>query len=254
MVVNKAGMSVDLSQFVNRTRYNVKLPSFMLSKSEPLMSDEEYKEKAIEMARQHAREGRIYSPDIDSDFNTLRSSYISVASPDRQGIINKAMPKVMSDLKKKAEESDMFQRFMEILFKLETNRTPHMGAEQVLEMPHTPENMGQALHIADFKDGQGNVIAQLTTNGWIAFPTDAETARRKELQAIYNDAWRAAKSEYALERSLEADFSGGLSWLMPNKPMPNITKTDISAIQPQQGQSTKTIANLYEANLHEANQ
>ncbi|MCL2048282.1 MAG: hypothetical protein FWG87_06095 [Defluviitaleaceae bacterium] len=254
MVVNKTAMSVDLSQFVNRTRYNVKLPSFMLSKSEPLMSDEEYKEKAIEMARQHAREGRTYSHDRDSDFNVLRNSYTSVVSPDRQGIINKAMPKVMSDLKKKAAESDMFQRFMEILFKLETNRTPHMGAEQVLEMPHMPESMGQALHIAEFKDEFGNRIATLATDGWAMIPTDAEIARGKELQIIYNDAWRAAKSEYALERSLEADSSGGLSWLMPNKPMPNITKTDISTIQPQQGQTTKTVANLYEANLHEAKQ
>jgi len=195
MVINKNMMSNGASQLLSR-KSGVKLPKTMLSKSEPAMSNEEYREKFIEMAKRDATAGIRYSHDVNGEFNTLMRSYTSVVSPDRQAIIDKAMPAVKEKAKKMAQEDSSLKKFVEILL---------FG--EVSDASMNMQEAGQAIEIAKFKDEFGNVVARLSTRGWSMIPTKAETERSQEMLVVYNDAWnetRFGEEKWQLIKEVEA--------------------------------------------------
>jgi hypothetical protein len=67
---------------------NVKLPEWMLTKTEPKRSDAEILKDIEELAKEHARTGQFQ--DSDSRFRELMDEYISSVSPDREGILKKS--------------------------------------------------------------------------------------------------------------------------------------------------------------------
>jgi hypothetical protein len=243
--------SVGHNQGASRTQQpRVNLPPFMLSKSKPKMSDEEFEKKIIELAKRDQAAGRFYSK--DDYFKTLQNSFISVASPDREGMINNALPSILNKIREYANTSTAksYNSYEEMLMHLLYG----------IEPPNTHNyNPGQSIVLFELKDANGNLLAMLTTSGWSIFGTPAENAREMEFNSIYVNAWRVAEheSKYGTAESRLPD-----GWAMgsetalssigitSNMTAETITTVDISDLQPQQAQAAKTSAR-YEANLHE---
>ena len=214
----------------------VNLPSSILSKSEPKMSDEEFEQKIIEMAKRDFAAGRSGSNDINSEFHALRFSFISVVSPDREGMINNALPTILNKIREyaKKEYKSYDEMIMDLLFGIEPPRS-------------SDSNMGQKITLFELKDENGNLLARLSTGGWEMFGTPAENARDREFITIYNKAWDTAKHE-SINGSPDTRRPDG--WAMPNVVTDGIKTVDASEVQAKQGQAAQTAAK-YEANLHE---
>jgi len=145
------------------------LPPFMLSRSEPKMSDEEFEQRIIELAKRDQAAGRFHCKDPSSELNQLRFSYISVVSPDREGMINNALPMILGNantLTRSMTPNSMCPK--ELIWKL------LLG----IEIPPVSNlNLGQRRLLFELKDADGNSLATLTTDGWSMTPTPAENAR-----------------------------------------------------------------------------
>jgi len=176
-----SNQSVGLNSRTNQANPNVCLPDFMLSRTEPAMSEDAFRERIEEMARRDAKAGRFQSHDINSEFHQLRQNFISPASPNRQGMINAAFPTMIGKIRQLAQSNPPVKTLLELLL---------LGKE----IPQIPPN-GQQLVLFQLKDENGNLLAELTTGGWTKFSTDAENAKNSEFLAIYNTAWRAARAE-----------------------------------------------------------
>jgi len=240
--------SVGNNQSVNRaTQSRVNLPSFMLSTTEPEIGDEEFKQKIIEMAKRDQAAGRFQSNDANSEFHALRFSYISVASPDREGMINNALPTISSKIREYAAKSyNSYQEMiMDLLFGIEP-------------LTSTNLNKGQNITLFELKDANGNLLARLSTDGWEMHSTPAENSRDAEFISIYNKAWRTAEHEqkYGSPETRRGDGwaenASIPSGATPNLTAKNITTVDVSGLQPQQGQAASQTTARYEANLHGA--
>ncbi|MCL2577793.1 MAG: hypothetical protein FWE27_07065 [Defluviitaleaceae bacterium] len=243
--------SVGNSQVASRTaQQRVNLPSFMLSTTEPKMSDEEFEQKIIELAKRHQAAGKFQSQDPNSEFHDLRRSFISVASPDREGMINKALPTILGKIREYTSSNTMTipttyqELIMKLLFGIDTYSSNM--------------NKGQQTVLFELYDASGNNLATLTTGGWHQYHTPAESARDREFITIFNKAWTAAKFGWDEERTLkdgwamESENAPIPSGVTPNLTAKNITTVDASELQPQQGQAASKATARYEANLHGA--
>jgi hypothetical protein len=240
--------SVGHSQGTNRTEQRrVNLPSFMLSTTEPKMSDEEFEQKIIALAKRDQAAGKFHNR--DSEYKSLRNSFISVASPDREGMINKALPTILSKIREyanKTQYASYDEMIMHLLFGIDP--------------PSSDLNMGQNVTLFELKDANGNLLARLSTSGWHQIHTLAESARDFEFNAIYRKAWRTAEGA---KRFGWGEPRRGDGWAMekesatipaaatPNLAAENITTVDVSDLRPQQGQAARQTTARYEANLHE---
>jgi hypothetical protein len=209
----------------------------MLSRTELKMSDEEFEKKIIELAKRNQAKGIFQSNASNREFHDLERSFVSVVSPDREGMINKALPTILGKIREYA------------------NKTPNASYEEMImyllfgiEPPSSGLNSGQNITLYELKDADGNLLARLSTCGWEIHSTPAENARSAEFVAIYNKAWRTAEHEsiYGTPESRRGD-----GWAMESTP-PNITTVDVTEIQPQQGQTARNTTARYEANLHGA--
>ncbi|MCL1845294.1 MAG: hypothetical protein FWF77_05270 [Defluviitaleaceae bacterium] len=254
MLINGVS-SVGLGTGANRTvQPRVNLPAFILSRSEPKMSDEEFEQRIAEIAKRDHAAGRRRSQDPNSEIRVLERSFISVVSPDREGIINNALPSAMSTIMNRARTWNEFS-YEEMVWKLMFGDVPFSASS----------NHGQQRLLYEFKDSSGNVIAELTTGGWTMRSTPAENARAAEFISIYNEAWDAADHEARVgwlralpqecgwaEGMSENEMLAVLAAAIPSWFAENMPTVDVSTLQPQQGQAAKQTAARYEANLHEA--
>jgi hypothetical protein len=245
--------SVGNSQGASRTEQRrVNLPSFMLSTTEPKMSDEEFEQKIIELAKRRQAAGKFQCSDPNGEFQSLRRSFISVASPDREGMINNALPTILGKIREYTNSNTMITptTYQELIMKLlfgEPPLSPNM-------------DKGQQRVLFDLKDANGNLLARLTTGGWHQVHTPAESARDREFITIYNKAWRTAEHEsrYGCAETrlpdgwaMEKESATLPAAATPNLAAENITTVDVSDLQPQQGQAARQATARYEANLHE---
>ncbi|MCL1877551.1 MAG: hypothetical protein FWF80_01705 [Defluviitaleaceae bacterium] len=256
MLINGVS-SVGLSMGANRTvQSRANLPPTMLSRSEPKMSDEEFEQRIIEMAKRDHAAGRFQSQDPSSEFHTLERSFVSVVSPDREGIINNALPRAMATITNRARIWTELS-FEELVWKLLFGESPPLASSN-------QGNQGHQMLLYEFKDASGNVIAELFTGGWSMRSTPAENARSLDFITIYNQAWRTADHEarYGWLRELpqecgwaegmsESEMLAVLAAAVPSWFAENMPTVDASELQPQQGQAAKQTAARYEANLHE---
>jgi hypothetical protein len=181
------------SQSVSRTFQNrVSLPPYMLSRTEPKMSDEEFEQRIREMAKRDHAAGRFQSTDSNSDFHVLERSFVSVVSPDREGMINNALPAIMRSIKAHERMSNIpaYNSYEEMIMHLLFGIEPP---------PSSNFNEGSIL-LFELKDEDGNVLARLFTSGWERVTTPAENARSAEFIAIYNEAWRSARFAQKAEK------------------------------------------------------
>jgi len=226
---------------INRTTQSrVNLPPFILSRTEPKMSDEEFEQRIIEMAKRDQAAGRFHGQSLDpnSEYHSLRNSFISVASPDREGLISRALPEAMSTILSRARAWTELS-FEEMVWKLLFGESP----------PLSSSNHGQQRLLYVFKDANGNKIAELTTGGWSMHSTPAENARSAEFAAIYNKAWDFAQGAERHGWRESEPFPSGAILKFSNG---SIVMVNAADLQPQQGQAASQAVARYEANLHEA--
>jgi hypothetical protein len=82
----------------------------MYTKTEPVRSDEEILKDMAELARKHAQQGTFHEQ--DKEFLALMKEYISSVSPDREGILNRAMNEIIERTKQEEDYtmSDIYQQ------------------------------------------------------------------------------------------------------------------------------------------------
>lgn len=151
----------------------------LLSKSAPIMSDDEFIEKTKQQAQKDFSNGVFQG----SEFGSLCRAYVSVVSPDRAGMIERAIKSGNSSIQKPA------LHLWEILMQLEK------GEKIPLNVSHYNLNPDGSIHNMTICDSNGTPIIGYTQDGWMDFFTPEETARSQSLYQIYNEAWRAAKAE-----------------------------------------------------------
>ncbi|MDR3278244.1 MAG: hypothetical protein LBT12_05665 [Oscillospiraceae bacterium] len=173
---------------------SIALPNFnsfyFNTKSAPAMSDDKYRDAIIEQARKDAARGVSYSKSSES--MSLMKSYTSVASPDRKAIITGGLNQLFGNGSTPAVHKSQYLNLIEIL----------LGETKFTHNGNRPQ-----LTYAEFKDADGNVIADYSNGGWNTYPTDAENARTSEFLQIYQDAWRSAENGGRTEPTL-ADPAG----------------------------------------------
>lgn len=172
-----SGLEMSYKSFGKRIR-GVSVPDYdsdnFYTKTSPKMSDEKFREIIVKQAQKDATTGKfgVECP----GFKSLMKSFVSVASPDRKGIITNALTSLgkMNKLPK-AEAISL----LDILL-----------GKRIISADHE-------LSYADFKDSSGEIVATFSNGTWHAMGTPAEDARASEFYGIYRDAWNAAKSETA---------------------------------------------------------
>lgn len=77
----------------------IPMPDFsdtgMVTKSSPKMSDEKFKDAIISLAKKDASEGK-FGGEKNPRYMALKSSFVSVVSPDRSGIISRGLDDLYS--------------------------------------------------------------------------------------------------------------------------------------------------------------
>ncbi len=158
------------------------------TKSPRKMSEEKYREAIVEQAKKDHAVGKFQN---DSDgFNKLIKSYVSVASPDRKGILSEGITAIFKNKSSIPKPLNL----LEVLLK---NGSAKYQKED------------NELTFAEFYDSEGNMIASYSNGKWTELRTPDETARQIEFCSIYNQAWGDAKRTAAnppQENGQEASF------------------------------------------------
>jgi hypothetical protein len=176
----------------------VRLPNFnyMNTQSTPKLSDDEIRERVVELAKRYVATGRH----DDEEMNRLQRMFTSSAAPDRRGAITNALTALetqINSLRKLSSTHTSMGEWIELLF------------GRALLNPNFSVN-----HL-DVHDSSGNLIATFNeSTGWREITTDAEWARSRELAALFSDTVRAAHNGTQAPQ-LAGQQSG--------KPMVNIT-------------------------------
>ena len=152
---------------------NVRLPDYsglyFDTKQPPAMSEDKYKEAIIEQAQQDQKEGKFQSNSVG--FRKLEKSYVSVASPDRKGIIANGLRAIFKNNFSHPKTLDYIAlMFGEVKYQKENND----------------------LSYAEFYDENGEMVASYSNGSWNCYGTKAENARELEFLGIYNAAWGSA--------------------------------------------------------------
>ncbi len=154
----------------------VKLPDFSeyehLTKTEPAMSEDKYREAIIEQAKKDFAAGKFQTD--SAGFRSLEKSYASVVSPDRKGILTSGLTAVYRNVKLAPDPVSLIELLL--------------GDGSIKY-----DMSGKELTYAEFYDSNGNMVASYDRDKWQSFYTPDEIARKVEMATIYNKAWGDAK-------------------------------------------------------------
>jgi len=170
----------------------VRLPNFKannegFTKTEPTRSDEEILEAVRELAKKHAENGTFHN--ADNDYLDLYKEYVSSVSPDRESILTNSLNQIFGKANpQKKEAIDFNTGILQQTLKTmgQANNKTMSGA-----MYKVGWLDGNELKYADFYDGNGELIANYSQNGWALCGTKAEKARGDEFTAVYNEAFNS---------------------------------------------------------------
>jgi len=166
----------------------------LISRSVPLMSDEAFMERAKEQARKDFA-NNIFQGE---EFGSLARAFVSVVSPDRVGIMDRAI--------KNGNSSSLTRalHLWEIFLQLEK------GKETALPVSHIGFKPDGSVAVMIITDSAGNDIIHYSQDwGWSAVSTPEEIAREKILLQVYNDEWKQAKSEITAFEQTPFDLGVG---------------------------------------------
>jgi len=191
--ISSVNYSSSIRQGTNQSYRLSNPPNFgvggMPTKSASKMSDEEIREKMVELAKKDFAAGRPFYDRSSSEYNELLRNYTSAVSPDRQGTVNNTLSSLARRLKVMVPKLNFANDLLSLL----------MGHSTLFNSRDIGTNF------INFKGSNGNVIATFSSEtGWGSLLTDAENARYNELVGIYNEAWRYARSEPQVKRHNEA--------------------------------------------------
>jgi len=170
----------------------------LLSRSAPLMSDEEFMERAKEQAQ------KDFSNNVfqGSELCALQRAFISVVSPDRVGIIKNAIRSESSSPQRRA------LYLWEILLQIEK------GKETALPVSGIGFNPDGSINVMHICDSAGNIIIAYGDGGWAENFTPEELARAHAMYKVYNDAWKQASEQAKSENNsfvlIPSDLGVGL--------------------------------------------
>lgn len=157
----------------------------MRTKGQCRLSEKELAEKIVKLAESDAAAGKdsqygstVRGTDVrtgTAEWIKLREDFISLASPDRMGIVKNTLSRYANQMSfMQLKIKDRFE-FFDVLFANNKKFGPNVGGNYV-----------------EFKDEEGNVIAEYSTpNGWRTQSTPAESARR----SAFYDLWRQALAD-----------------------------------------------------------
>ena len=184
---------------------SVNLPNFRdnnegCTYSKPTRSDEEILEAVREMAKKHAENGTFHH--MNNEYLDLYKEYVSSVSPDREGILTNALNEIFSKAnlpkKEKAEKDPLGILQQTLMFMNKTKNKNNKNVWLDGEIKGSTYNVGSMegdkIKYADFFDGNGELIARYTQNGWDLFGTKAEKQRGDEFTALYNETFKSANS------------------------------------------------------------
>ena len=149
------------------------------------LSDEQYAEKIMAMARRDAEAGknskfeRNRKTGRGAEWSSLKTEYTYAKSPNRWNIINNSLSGMASKLGVGFSAFSGFSLF-DIIFK----NHKAFGSADV------------GSNFVNFRDSAGNLVATFSNDtGWGIFPTDAENARRQDFLQMWDKAIGIANRE-----------------------------------------------------------
>lgn len=153
----------------------IKLPDFndvtFFTKKKTGTSDSEYTKSIVEQAVKDQKAGKFQND--SQGFNQLMKRYVSEVSPDRKGIITRGLQAIEKDTVPVTKPLDVVALLLdgEVKYQKDINTVDY----------------------AEFYDGNGELVATYSNNGWTMFSTKAESGRQIEMCTIYTKAWNAAQ-------------------------------------------------------------
>lgn len=152
---------------------NISLPDFkdfhFNTRSKLAMSEEKFEEAIVEQAKKDQAVGKFQTQ--SSAYKDLMKSYVSIASPDREGIITNALNNLFKNSMAEAKNIN----YLDLLLFGKVTYEKEIG-----------------LSYAEFKDSSGELMASYSNGGWTFYGTKAENARESDFLNIYNRAWDEA--------------------------------------------------------------
>ena len=178
------------SRYTNFFRKNAKIPnsSIMVTKGQCKLSEKELIANVKELARRDVAEGRnsFLEVPIAPEWRKLRDDYISFASPDRAGIIQKKLSFLTGNTSSIGLKGfDLFQ-----MLNRRKIHDPDVSSDTII-----------------FRDGQGREVASCSRyGGWIFPGTTAEYARSYAFDDLWKQALADAQEELEQEPSGDGDI------------------------------------------------
>jgi len=174
--------------------------SEVLSRSPPMMSDEEFLYKARELARIDFSKGEREGPEIAK----LCHAFMSVVSPDRISLIKNTIKDISDSSKQSTYINHLWQAFL--LYEKGVDALNNISG---LIVTSTGEVHAMTIH-----DSAGNpLVSYDRERGWSALLTQEEWVRCREIIGVYNDEWFAlykdSKSENNKFELMQSDFGVG---------------------------------------------
>ena len=170
----------------------------MCTKGQSKLSEKDLVKRIVKLAQRDAAEGKDSQHGVNyhgirigtQEWKKLRSDYISLASPDRMGLIKNKLAVLTNKASAIHSKEDGRFDLFKMLFKSRKKLDPDVGGNFVV-----------------FRDEQGNEIARYSEpNGWSMTLTPAENARSSAFHDIWKQALADAQEELALEE--EGKFDG----------------------------------------------
>jgi len=188
---------------------SVRLPNFNennegYTRTEATRSDEEILEDIKKIAKKHAENGTFHN--ADNEFLDLKKEYIASVSPDRESILTNSLKQIFgktnSPKKEKEETLSILQQTLEIMEKAKNNNGTKSNNKTISGAMYKVGWLdGDELKYADFYDGNGELVANYSQNGWALYATKAEKARNDEITAVYNEAFNSVYNAQNASRS-----------------------------------------------------
>lgn len=184
---------------------SIRLPDFknstyMNTKTEPAMSDEEFKKAIIELAKKDAEKGQFHNE--TKEYFELMKGYVSSVSPDRESVVTSSIKQIFGKTNSKEpvidEKKNILYQTLKLMNKIKNkSKTNNDTINSLNNAMFGKVNMtGDKLEYVEFYGNNGKIIATYSdTLGWDCPSTAEENARRQEFCDIYNTAWNSTRAE-----------------------------------------------------------
>ncbi|WP_283607318.1 hypothetical protein [Faecalispora anaeroviscerum] len=167
----------------------ISLPDFndplFPTKATASIDEDKIKEAVMKQAQEDQAAGTFQT---STGFKSLKTSYLSIVSPDRKGIITEGL-------------------------KMITKKVPTVESLNLIDILFgkvSYKSESKSISYAEFYDSNGELVATYSNTGWNCYQTKAEAAQETEICMIYNEAWNnAAKANLNTGNTMQGNISNG---------------------------------------------